>query len=335
MKIKYHSLTDEPRRICITGGSGFIGSNLIKIIKDISKDSNILNLDIRKPRIKIQQKFWQNCNLKNKKELLKYICDFKPNYVIHLAADTTMTGKNLKDYSTNIEGVDNLLYSIKNLPTNVSVIIASSQHVKKPGTFVYSDKKVYSPLGLYGKSKVITEDLVRNYNLKQNWFIIRPSLVWGPGNIVMADAIFKYINNNIYYHPKDDNTVRSYGYVDNVCNQILELCTLDSNLIDDRVFYLADHNILQKEWISLAVKLMGQGELKTIPKSLLETGSYFGEYLRKIYPKFPLYRERYLNLTTSNPIPLERTYAYLGIPQIGIYEGMVNTVKWLKDYYKK
>ena len=151
----------------------------------------------------------------------------------------------------------------------------------------------------------------------------------------MAESIFKYIKNNIYFHPRFDNTVRSYGYVDNVCYQILKLCTLDAKNIEDRVFYLADHNLLQKEWIYLAFKLLDKEKVQTIPKSILKILSYFGDFIRYILPNFPLYSERFLNLTTSNPVPLDKTYYYLGIPKIGLYQGMVTTVKWLRSYYSK
>ena len=321
-------------RICITGGSGFIGSNLIKVIKSISSNNNILNLDLNKPKNKLHIKYWKKCDLNKINELKKIIEEFNPKYIIHLAAEAKMNGSILeKDFRTNIKGVKNLLNIVKNLPNNSYFIAASSQHVKKPGSFIYDYKNDSQPLGLYGKSKVITESLIKNAGLKNNWFIIRPTLVWGPGNLNMAETIFKYIKKNIYYHPRIDNTVRSYGYVDNVCYQILKLCTLDATKIEDRVFYVADFNILQKEWISLAFKFFDKKKVNTVPTIILKILSYFGDIIRKLFPKFPLYTERFLNLTTSNPVPLDKTYYYLGLPKVGLHEGMENTVKWLKSYY--
>ena len=330
------SFFQEDCNICITGGSGFIGSNLIKILKKNSKKTKILNLDLIKPIKNSQVTHWHKCDLNNRKELVELICNFKPKYIIHLAADATMTGKNLEgDYKTNIVGVKNLIDAVRNLPEETFLIVASSQHVKKPGSFIYTNSLEYAPLGLYGQSKVITEELIKKANLKQNWFIVRPTLVWGPENIVMANTIFNYINKNIYFHPTNDNTVRSYGYVDNVCYQILRICALEFYKLDDRVFYLADSNLLQKEWIFLANKLMEKGETKTISKTFLKTLSYFGDFCRKVYPKFPVYTERFLNLTTSNPVPLDKTFYYLGMPPVGLYDAMENTTIWLKKYYSK
>ena len=78
---------------------------------------------------------------------------------------------------------------------------------------------------------------------------------------------------------------------------------------------------------------MGKGQLKTVPKSILKSGAFIGEYIRHFYPKFPIYKERYYNLTTSNPIPLENTFSLLGTPIVPIEEGMNKTVEWLDNYY--
>ena len=80
---------------------------------------------------------------------------------------------------------------------------------------------------------------------------------------------------------------------------------------------------------------MDKGKVKTIPKVILKILSYVGDLIRIVNPKFPIYSERYLNLTTSNPVPLDKTFFYLGIPKVGLYEAMLNTVKWVKSYYKR
>tara|TARA_Y100001968_G_C19349828_1_gene714033 strand:- start:176 stop:1153 length:978 start_codon:yes stop_codon:yes gene_type:complete len=320
-------------RICITGGSGFIGSNLIRVIEKSISSSFILNLDIRKPSIESQEQYWFKSDLNESKTFIDKLRDFEPNYIIHLAADATMSGKDLNDYKTNIQGVQNLIDAIRDFSNDTSIIFTSSQHVNKPGTYTYTSNTKYNPLGLYGESKVITEKIVLQSELKQKWFIIRPTLVWGPNNLVMANAIFNYINRGIYIHPSNDNTVRAYGYVDNLCYQILELFKLDYSLVFNKTLYLADHNILQKEWIDLATSQMTHKELRTIPKVILRSGSLLGDYLRGIYPKFPLYTERYLNLTTSNPVPLEDTFSLIGTPKIGLKDAMKTTINWLKSYY--
>ena len=335
MKKENYNFLLKDIKICITGGSGFIGSNLIRIILDINRKVNILNIDKNQPIENTKLAKWVNCDINHKEVLSKILLDFKPDYIIHLAADATMSGKSLDDYKTNILGVENLIEAVRPLSNDTMLIVASSQHVKKPGSFIYSNANEYEPLGLYGESKMITEKLIKEAKLHQKWYIVRPTLVWGPGNYVMAEAIFKYIKKNLYFHPFNDNTVRSYGYIDNVCYQILKLCSLEYEMINEKTLYLADNNLLQREWLSIANALMGNGQLRTVPQYVLKGISSIGDYIKFFYPKFPLYTERFLNLTTSNPIPLETTFSLLGVPPIGIHQAMKTTINWINDYYKK
>ena len=324
----------KQKKFLITGGSGFIGSNLINTLYKLNQDIQILNLDKRKPT-NIFKKNWLKADLNFKDSFYSELLDFNPDYIVHLAADTTMDGENLDDYKTNILGVRNLLDCCNKLSKKTFLIAASSQHVKKPGTFIYSNKEEYSPLGLYGESKVLTEKIILESNIKQNWLIIRPTLVWGPNNIVMANSIFNYMNKGLYFHPSHDNTVRSYGYVENLSNQILKLLKLNYEVCTEKIIYLADHNMLQKEWLSMASDIMFNSSLKTIPKSIIRLGSLSGEYIKNIYSGFPLYMERFRNLTTSNPVPLGTAFSLLGKPKIDIEDAMRETGSWLKTYYKK
>ena len=115
----------------------------------------------------------------------------------------------------------------------------------------------------------------------------------------------------------------------------MQLLTLNYEVFTEKIIYLADHNILQKEWLSMASEIMFNSYLKTIPKSILRLGSISGEYIKNIYSGFPLYMERFRNLTTSNPVPLGTAFSLLGKPKINIEVAMRETGSWLKTYYKK
>ena len=61
------------KSIFVTGGAGFIGSNLIKVINSISSNTNILNLDLNKPKNKLHIKYWKKCDLNKNYDLRKKI----------------------------------------------------------------------------------------------------------------------------------------------------------------------------------------------------------------------------------------------------------------------
>lgn len=82
------------KKILITGGAGFIGTNLIlKLLEN--KHNKIINIDkfTYSSNLYFQKKFYSNLkikklNLLNYKKLEEVIKKFKPNIVFHLAAET-------------------------------------------------------------------------------------------------------------------------------------------------------------------------------------------------------------------------------------------------------
>ena len=163
-------------KILITGGSGFIGTNLINAILD---KYIIMNLDIQRPKIQDHYCFWENVDINNYEELEKKIIDFNPDYIIHLAARCDLNGNHIDDYKTNIVGVQNLLNVSQKVMNLKKIIVTSSMLVCRPG---YYPKNVtdYYPSTIYGESKVLTEKSVWETDLDCDVAIVRPTSIWGP-----------------------------------------------------------------------------------------------------------------------------------------------------------
>ena len=80
-------------KILITGGSGFIGTNMIEYFS--SKGCEVLNIDWNPPQNPDHAKYWQDVNILDLETLRKSITHFSPDHVIHLAARTDLYGKSL------------------------------------------------------------------------------------------------------------------------------------------------------------------------------------------------------------------------------------------------
>ena len=110
-------------RVLVTGGLGFIGSNLIKLL--IKQKYNVINID----KISYSSNFYNTkefkknkkykfikCNIQNKKKILQILNKYKPLGIFNLAAEThvdrSIDGPQNFIYS-NILGVFNLLESFK------------------------------------------------------------------------------------------------------------------------------------------------------------------------------------------------------------------------------
>ena len=313
----------------ITGGSGFIGTNLIE--KLLSNNSIILNLDKKEPQISSHFTFWQKCDLLNSDEVELFVKEFNPSFVIHLAGRTDIEGKNMDDYSINIAGTKNLISALK-LCTVRKVIFTSTQFVHQcHGTPLDDDD--YAPHTIYGESKVEMEKLIKNSDLPFCWTIIRPTNIWGPWHPRYPFEFWKVLSEGKYFHPDVKNVLRSYGYVGNVIYQIEKILELPEERINREVLYVGDKPIELFDWVNGFSNALTGKNVRPIPKIFVKSLALLGDLLKKLKIAFPITSSRYRSMTSSNPVLMDKTYELLGEPTYSLDEGIREAVEWLKIYH--
>jgi|ERR1700722_3829003 len=313
-------------KILVTGGSGFIGTHLLAHLAKLGHE--IINVDNTKPRDECKLSIWRNCSILEKTALRQVFRDFQPHAVVHLAAYASVEAKSLVDYRANTDGTANLLECCKETRTIERVVIASTQHVRRPGSPPPTSDVDYVPYMLYGESKVITEQLTRAADLECSWTIIRPTAVWGAGHPFLPDGLWKLMAQGKYFHPSHDPVIRSYGYVKNVAWQIEKLLQSEADMVNRKVFYVADGNIRQYDWVNSFAKQLTGRDVRTVPVSFISLLARIGDGMRAIGLRFPMYSSRYLNLITSNPVPIEPTLQLLGLPPYSLDQGVQETATW-------
>lgn len=319
-------------RIVITGGSGFIGTNLIdKLIG--SNTHEILNLDVSEPKNKNHLKYWKHCNILNLNALTGFFKEFKPEAVIHLAARTDTDPANvLEDYIVNTEGSSNILKCINESPEVSRVIITSTQFVHQYDGLPLNDED-YAPHTIYGESKVIMERMTRNANLKCTWTIIRPTNIWGPWHIRYPFEFWMIVSKGLYFHPGRKPVMRSYGYVGNVVFQIIAILNSPSEKVNKEVFYVGDYSIDLYNWVNgFSIQQTGK-PVRVIPRFLVKTLGLLGDVLGLAKIKFPITSSRFKSMTNSNTAPMDKTYQAFGNVPYSLDLGIKETVSWMEEYF--
>ena len=319
--------------IVITGGSGFIGTNLLEFF--IQKKYNVINYDIVEPRNILHLKYWIKIDILDKKKLSLQLNIDNPNYIVHLAARTDLNEtKSIDGYDVNIQGVRNLMNICLELNDLKRIIIASSMLVCKLG---YNPKSFddYAPNSLYGESKVLTEKIVKEYNL--NWTIVRPTSIWGPWFGEPYKNFFDLVIKGYYFNiPANDASTKTYGYVGNICRQIYSLMLNENDLVKNNYFYLGDLSSINiTYWANRIRKLNNQSKLLTLSKIVLISAAKVGDFLKfklGIY-KFPKNSFRYNNMTNDNIIKdLKRTIEVTNIgAESSLDDEIITTLNWLKQ----
>lgn len=314
----------------VTGGSGFIGTNLIDcLIKN--KEEQIINLDIKEPKKETHRKYWYCIDLLDEKKLNDILIKKKPTHIVHLAARTdTDKNNNIDGYKANTEGTRNLISAIKLVKTTKRLIITSTQFVHQCQG-IPKDDEDYAPHTAYGQSKVITEQLVRKADLNCLWTIIRPTNIWGPWHPRYPKEFWLVLKKGLYFHPGKQPVVRSYGYVGNVTHQILKILELPAETVHGRVFYVGDRPINLLDWVNGFSNELIHRDVIVIPRFLVQSLAKLGDFLSLFHLAFPLNSSRFKSMTIDNPAPMDETFKVLGESPYSLARGIKETAKWLKE----
>ena len=228
------------KNIIVTGGLGFIGSNLIELL--LNKNFKVINID----KITYSSSFYNTrlfkknyvfikCDINNNRKLNFIFNKYKPLGIFNLAAETHVD-RSIDDprsfINSNIVGVYNLLecfkkYSLKNKKVRLIHVStdevygdiltgrSSEKYPYKPSSpyaasKASADHLVYSYVRTYGIPAIIT-NCSNNYGPKQHPEKLIPKLIYN---------ILKNKNLPIYGNGKNS---REWIYVKDHCEALLKV----------------------------------------------------------------------------------------------------------------
>ena len=312
----------------ITGGSGFIGSNLLRFY--MGEGFNVLNIDKSPPKINEYCKNWKQVNILDFDVLKSEVLSFKPDFVIHLAARTDLNGRNINDYDSNTIGTNNLIKVLNITPSVKRVIFTSSMLVCKPG-YIPESIIDYAPSTPYGESKVLMEKIIRMSAHSYEWTIVRPTSIWGPWFGEPYRNFFEMIISKKYFHIGKRSCTKTYGYVENLMYQIDSILRAPAEQIQGNVFYLGDYNSTNiNHWANEIASELGI-TIKTIPYPLIKLAALGGDGLKLLNINFPMSSFRLKNMTTNNVINLTNTMEIAPNLPFSRIDGIKRTLFWLKN----
>ncbi len=325
------------KKILITGTAGFIGYHLASCL--IKKNFKIIGIDnhnnyydknLKNDRVSALKKSKNYKHYKldiiNKKKLNEIFKIYKPDEVIHLAAQAGVrySFTNPKAYiDSNIVGFHNIIDLSKDFNVNHFIYASSSS--------VYGDQKKLplsenlitdSPNSLYASSKKSNELMAyvysNLYNLKTTG--LRFFTVYGPfGRPDMA--LFKF-TSSILSHKKIElynkgNHMRDFTYVDDIVDGILKILKfsklksksgLKKNIYN--IYNLGNNNpISLKRFVKIIENNLGiKASYKYLP---LQPGDV---------------KKTFANI---NKARIDFDYS----PKTKIEEGIKSFLKWYRSYY--
>ena len=325
------------KNVIVTGGLGFIGSNLIELL--LLKNYRVINID----KVTYSSNFYNvkeflknknykfiKCNLKNEKQIFNILKKYKPIGIFNLAAETHVdrsidSPKNFIE--SNIVGTFSLLESFKKyilLNKNSKLIHVSTDEVYgdvKNGRSIESDS--YNPSSPYAASKASSDHLVSSYIKTFNIpaIITNCSNNYGPKQHpekLIPKLIYNILNNkSLPIYGKGKNS-REWIFVDDHCEALIKIFKKGKK---GEFYNIGSNKNLKNIEIT--------NELLKISKKKIQLGKNVKIQFVKDRPGHDL---RYA--LNSNKIKRELKWK----PKINLNQGISKTVDWYinnQGYFKK
>lgn len=316
-------------RLLVTGGSGFIGTNLMAHY--IAQGIELVNLDWNPPLDPGQNPWWRACDIMDEQDVHALCAGFRPTHVVHLAARAdTEEPNDIGAYQQNHEGTRRLLAVLRETPSVQRIVVTSTQFVCEAGYQPRHDQD-FKPFTLYGETKRLTELATREAGLQCCWTIIRPTTIWGPWSLRYRDVMFKVMRKGLYFHPGTGSVVRSYGYVGNVVWQIDRILQLPAEAVNGRVLYVGDRPFDLRTWVEAISKRLTGRPVRYMPNWLVRTVALGGDLLKLLRIPFPITTGRYRSMTSDYVTPMDRTIALLGEAPWTLEAGVDAMVRWYDE----
>ena len=225
------------KKVIVTGGLGFIGSNLIKILN--KKKFFIINIDkvsyaSNKKNIptNIQNYKFYKENINNKNFIIRILEKYRPSLVFNLAAETHVD-KSIdgpKSFiNSNILGVFNLLEAIRMYNKKLKLINVSTDEVYGDINKLSSkENDAYNPSSPYSASKasgdLLIKSYIRTYNLPA--VITNCCNNYGPNQYpekLIPTIIYKIIRNETIPIYGNGKNVREWIHVNDHCEALIKI----------------------------------------------------------------------------------------------------------------
>ncbi len=148
----------KDKKILVVGGNGYLGSFLVKVLKENEADVSIISKDCE------QSDSQFNIDITNFDEIYNVIQKIRPDIVYHLAASISRD----RDFSiyekmaaVNVQGTLNILRSLKDV--NAHFIFTSSSEIYGNNISPFHENQIPKPVSPYSLSKISAEILIQTY----------------------------------------------------------------------------------------------------------------------------------------------------------------------------
>ena len=319
-------------KVFVTGGSGFLGINLIRML--LEKGYEVISLDLLpfeyedcKDKIK-----WVVGDIRDKKTVDE--CTNGVDYVVHCAAALPLYKKE-DIFSTDIDGSKNVVQSAYEHKVKRFIQISSTAVYGIPDHHPLVEDDKLDGVGPYGIAKIEAEKVCAEYRDKGlPTAIIRPKSFVGPERLGVFALFYEWAKDG-HGFPMIGSGNNRYQLLDveDLCDMILTCMTIDEEKMNDTFNIGAKEFTTMKEDYQAVLDKAGFGKkIHGFPAAPAIWGLRFLEFLHLS----PLYKWVYETASKDSFVSIEKAEKMLGYkPKYSNKDALLRNYDWyLKNYEK-
>lgn len=333
------------QKVLITGGAGFIGFHLSNLLLNngyqvigIDNLNDYYDIRIKEGRISILQAkenyIFYKIDIKNKEDVDKLFKEYRPDYVVNLAAQVGVRYSLINPYAyvdSNLIGFVNILEACRHYPVK-HLLYASSSSVyggNKVAPFS-TEHQVDHPVSFYAATKKSNELMAHTYShlYKIPTTGLRFFTVYGPwGRPDMAYFSFtqdilsgKPINVFNYGKMK-----RDFTYVGDIVESVYRLLDAIPQVNPE---WDETTDKLSESFAPYKVYNIGNNEPMELEKFITVLEDKLGHKANKNYMDI---QPGDVTITYADTTDLEKTIGFK--PSTSVEEGLGKFVEWYKEFY--
>lgn len=330
-------------RSLVTGATGFIGSHVAEILKARGHSVRLLVRNEKRlfPELREGYDIVKGDVTQTPEELAQAVSDV--DYIFHVAG-MLFGRKQIEFNRVNAQGTRNLLEAIRRVDKSevMRFVYCSSQAAVGPcedSRHIVDEETTPHPVTFYGRSKLLGENIVRDFGKEFPVTIIRPPAVYGPRDKGILE-FFKWMAKGYSIQFGKDETVFSMIHGRDLARGLIESAMHESTV--GETFFLADPEPYPISWtMQLLRETLKPKKTKHLaaPVWLAKTVARFNDMMQVIVrkpllPNSDKLRELTARYWMCNPNKANEVFGFK--TEINIRDGLKETADWyLKEGWIK
>ena len=315
------------RRVFMTGGSGFVGQNLIRYYRRAGAEVRVLTRSDT-----ADQRVLDAGGIPVRGEILDadlHSAMLGCDLLIHAAADTTHAYYSDEQWQINVNGTHRIFAAAQEAGLKRSVYISTESVLLTGAPLIMADEASPVPqrsVGAYSRSKAAGENAALSY-AKDNFkvMVVRPRFVWGKGDTTALPQLVEAVKKGKFAWISHGRYLTSTTHIDNLCQGISRAAEYGRS---GEIYFIADGTPhVFREFVSALLATQGMSSpSKSVPRPLIRLFAQLGDGLHRFSRgkiQSPLNMQVYATSAVEVSLDITKASKELGYqPTISLNQGL-------------